>query len=161
MTYSYDAVGPGHVDAVAAGHVAGVRKLGVHAQRARPAPERHRHHRPSAAYGYDDASRLTSETITGDPRGASFNGALSYVLDGAGNRLSRTSTLAALGAQSFSTTPTTSSTAIPSTPTATRSAPTATRIAYDFENRLVSKDGGAVTVHTTATATASPRPSAA
>ena len=51
---------------------------------------RHRPKRRRTAY--DDASRLTSETITGDPRGTSFNGALSYVLDGAGNRLSRTST---------------------------------------------------------------------
>ena len=33
--------------------------------------------------------------------------------------------------------------------------------AYDFENRLVSKDGDAVTVPTIAMATASPRPSAA
>ena len=31
-----------------------------------------------AAYGYDDASRLTSETITGDPSGPSGNGALTY-----------------------------------------------------------------------------------
>jgi YD repeat-containing protein len=31
----------------------------------------------SARYGYDEASRLTSETITGDTHGASFKGALS------------------------------------------------------------------------------------
>src|SRR6185503_8294639 len=43
----------------------------------------------AATYGYDNASRLTSETISSDPRGASFNGALSYGIDGAGNRLTR------------------------------------------------------------------------
>jgi YD repeat-containing protein len=55
-----------------------------------------------ASYAYDQASRLTSETITGDPSGATGNGALTYVIDPDGNRLSRTSTLAALAAQSFS-----------------------------------------------------------
>ena len=71
-------------------------------------------------YGYDAAARLTSETITGDPRGASFNGALSYVLDGAGNRLSRTSTLAATPAQTYSYNANDELAATRTTPTATR-----------------------------------------
>jgi YD repeat-containing protein len=54
-----------------------------------------------AAYGYDAASRLTSETVTGDGSGASENGAVTYSTDPVGNRLSRASTLAALSAQSF------------------------------------------------------------
>ena len=49
------------------GNLAGIRELGVHVQRPRPAPERHRTSPAGrAAYGYDDAARLTSETITGD-----------------------------------------------------------------------------------------------
>jgi RHS repeat-associated protein len=100
----------------------------------------------SAAYGYDDASRLTSETITTDPGGATFNGALSYVIDGAGNRLSRTSTLAALGAQSFTyhdNDEISSDTFDANGYTISSGGHT---YAYDFENRLVSKDNGAVTV---------------
>src|SRR6185369_13661552 len=54
----------------------------------------------AVGYGYDNTYRLLSETVTGDPVTAN-NGALSYVLDAAANRQSRTSTLAALSAQSF------------------------------------------------------------
>jgi RHS repeat-associated protein len=49
----------------------------------------------AVTYGYDSVARLTSETIAGDPT-PSRNGALNYSLDAVGNRLSRTSTLAAL-----------------------------------------------------------------
>jgi RHS repeat-associated protein len=99
-----------------------------------------------AAYGYDDASRLVSETITGDPGGASFNGVLSYSLDGASNRLSRMSTLTTLGAQSF----TYNANDEISADTVDANGNTITSgghtYAYDFEDRLVSKDGGAVTI---------------
>jgi RHS repeat-associated protein len=99
----------------------------------------------SAAYGYDNASRLTSETITGDPRGANFNGALSYVLDGTGNRLSRTSTVGALGAQAFTfnANDELDSNVYDANGNTTESGGHA--YAYDFEDRLVSVDSGAVT----------------
>jgi len=48
----------------------------------------------AVGYGYDALARLTSETIANDPNSA--NGTLSYSLDAVGNRLSRTSTLAAI-----------------------------------------------------------------
>ena len=52
-------------------------------------------------YNYDAIYRLLNETIGGDPTAAN-NGALNYVLDPVGNRLSLNSTLAALPSQSFS-----------------------------------------------------------
>jgi RHS repeat-associated protein len=51
----------------------------------------------AVSYTYDLAARLTNETIAGDPI-PSHNGSLTYALDPVGNRLSRTSTLAALPA---------------------------------------------------------------
>ena len=99
-----------------------------------------------ATYDYDTASRLTAETITGDPSGAVGNGALTYSVDPVGNRLTRASTLAALGAQSFSydlNDELTSDTYDANGNTTSSGGHT---YGYDFENRLVSKDGGAVTV---------------
>ena len=69
------------------------------------------------------------------------------MLDGAGNRL--VADVDARGARRRSrspTTPTTSSAPTRTTPTATRLSSGGHTYAYDFENRLVSKDGGAVTV---------------
>ena len=51
-------------------------------------------------YTYDNAWRLTNETMTGDPVPAN-NGNLSYLLDAVANRTSLTSTLFALNNQSF------------------------------------------------------------
>ncbi len=99
-----------------------------------------------AAYGYDTASRLTSETITGDPSGPSGNGALTYSIDPVGNRLSRASTLAALGAQSFSYDANDELTSDGYDLNGNTTSSGGHTYAYDFENRLVSKDGGAVTV---------------
>jgi RHS repeat-associated protein len=100
----------------------------------------------SAAYGYDDASRLASETISGDPRGASFNGALSYGLDGAGNRLLRVSTMAALGPQSFTYNANDEISGDTFDANGNTTASGGHTYAYDFEDRLVSKDSGAVTL---------------
>ncbi len=96
-----------------------------------------------AAYGYDAASRLSSETITGDPTG---NGSLIYALDPAGNRLSRTSTLSALGPQSFSYDGNDELTTDSYDLNGNTTSSGGHTYAYDFENRLVSKDGGAVLV---------------
>ena len=51
-----------------------------------------------AEYGYDSIYRLTSEAVTGDPH--AVNGSVGYTHDAVGNRLSRTSTLAGVTAQS-------------------------------------------------------------
>ena len=99
-----------------------------------------------AAYGYDDASRLTSETITGDPSGPSGNGALTYVIDPVGNRSSRMSTLATVGAQSFSYDANDELTNDGYDLNGNTTSSGGHTYGYDFENRLVSKDGGSVTV---------------
>lgn len=52
----------------------------------------------TVTYTYDDLYRLTSETIDNDLHGN--NGALNYIYDPVGNRLSRSSTLAAVPSQS-------------------------------------------------------------
>jgi RHS repeat-associated protein len=97
-----------------------------------------------ATYGYDAASRLTSEAVTGDPRGDGFNGAVSYELDGVGNRLSRTSTLAALGAQSFSYNANDELASDGYDLNGNTVSSDGHSYAYDFDNRLVSKDGATV-----------------
>ncbi len=99
-----------------------------------------------AAYGYDAASRLTSETITGDPSGPTGNGSLTYGLDAAGNRLSRASTLAALDAQSFSYDGNDELTTDTYDLNGNTTSSGGHTYGYDFENRLVSKDGSAITL---------------
>jgi RHS repeat-associated protein len=98
----------------------------------------------AAAYGYDAASRLTSETITNGPSGN--DGALTYVLDSVGNRRSRASTLPGLGAQSFSYDPNDELTSDGYDLNGNTTSSGGHIYAYDFENRLVSKDGDAVTL---------------
>ncbi|MBL8234184.1 MAG: RHS repeat-associated core domain-containing protein [Bryobacterales bacterium] len=51
----------------------------------------------SVSWAYDASYRLTTETVTGDPMPA-LNGVIGYGLDAVGNRLSRTSTIAAIPA---------------------------------------------------------------
>jgi RHS repeat-associated protein len=98
------------------------------------------------AYGYDAVARLSSETITNDPQGSVGNGALSYSLDPTGNRLSRTSTLAALGAQSFSYDANDQLGSDDYDANGNTTSADGHTYAYDFENRLKSKDGTAVTL---------------
>jgi RHS repeat-associated protein len=100
----------------------------------------------TAEYTYDYAGRLTGETITNDPRGGSFNGVLSYVLDAVGNRSSRASTLAALGAQSFAYNANDEISGDTVDANGNTISSGGHTYAYDFDNRLVSKDGGAVVV---------------
>ncbi len=103
-------------------------------------------HGREAAYGYDVASRLTSETVTGDSNGATGNGEVTYAIDPAGNRSSRTSALAALSAQSFTYDANDQVTSDEYDSNGNTTASDGHTYAYDFENRLVSKDGGAVTI---------------
>ncbi len=95
-------------------------------------------------YGYDQLYRLRTETVTGDPAGV--NGVVGYDYDPVGNRLARTSTL-------------------PGVPTTTYEYDENDRITtekyddngntletdehtytYDYDNRLIGADGGAVTI---------------
>jgi len=99
-----------------------------------------------ATYGYDAASRLTSETVTGDPGGAAGNGALTYSIDPVGNRLTCASTLAALGAQSFGYDANDELTSDSYDANGNTTSSGGHTYGYDFENHLVSKDGGLVTV---------------
>jgi RHS repeat-associated protein len=98
------------------------------------------------AYGYDAVSRLTSETVTNDPQGVSGNGELSYTLDPTGNRLTRTSTLAALGAQSFTYDANDQLANAGYDANGNTISSDGHTYGYDFENRLLSKDSGAVTI---------------
>jgi RHS repeat-associated protein len=98
------------------------------------------------AYTYDMASRLTGETITDDPSGPRGNGELTYVIDPVGNRSSRASTLAALGAQSLSYDPNDELTSDGYDLNGNTTSSGGHAYAYDFENRFVSKDSGAVTL---------------
>ncbi len=95
---------------------------------------------------YDTASRLTSEAITSDPSGPAGNGALSYSIDPVGNRTTRTSTLAALGAQSFGYDANDELTTDSYDANGNTTTSGGHTYGYDFENRLVSKDGGTVTL---------------
>jgi RHS repeat-associated protein len=82
---------------------------------------------------------LLSENISGDPTTAN-NGALSYVLDPAGNRVSLTSTLAVLPDQSFSYDP--DDRLLTDTYDANGNTLTSggNTFAYDFEDRLTQSD---------------------
>lgn len=96
-------------------------------------------------YAYDALYRLISETISGDP-GAGANGAVSYAYDAVGNRLSRSSNIAALPSQSF----TYDQNDRLSTDTYDANGNTLTSsgasFTYDFENRLKSANSGAITI---------------
>jgi RHS repeat-associated protein len=99
----------------------------------------------TATYGYDAVSRLKSESVAEDPRGNSANGTLTYTLDGVGNRLSRT---AALGfpAQSFSYNPNGEISGDTYDADGNTTGSDGAVFAYDYQDRLVSKNNGAVTL---------------
>ncbi len=99
-----------------------------------------------ATYGYDTASRLTSEAITSDPSGPAGNGALTYSIDPVGNRTTRASTLAALGPQSFGYDANDELAADTYDANGNTTSSGGHSYGYDFENRLISKDGGAATL---------------
>ncbi|HTB61660.1 MAG TPA: RHS repeat-associated core domain-containing protein [Polyangia bacterium] len=98
-----------------------------------------------ATYGYDADARLMSEEVSGDPSGPGGNGLITYSLDPAGNRLSRTSGLAALGNQSFQYDPNDQLSSDTYDGNGNTTALATDSYAYDFENHLLSKNGGAVT----------------
>jgi RHS repeat-associated protein len=95
----------------------------------------------AASYDYDSVARLTSEIITSDPRGGTFNGALTYTLDPVGNRLARASTLGALGAQAFSYDANDQLAGDSYDANGNMTASDGYTYTYDSQNRLVSKAG--------------------
>jgi RHS repeat-associated protein len=100
----------------------------------------------AAAYGYDDDGWLTSETISGASGGAGNNGAITYVLDGVGNRVSRTSAIAAIPSASYSYDANDQLTSDDYDLNGNTTNSGGDTFGYDFENRLVSKNGGAVSI---------------
>jgi RHS repeat-associated protein len=96
------------------------------------------------SWTYDGIYRLTSETISLDPH--SNNGSVGYGLDPVGNRLNQTSILPGIATGSLTYDPNDRL----STETYDNNGNTlvsgARTFAYDFENRLKSLNGGAVTV---------------
>src|SRR5205807_2522469 len=86
------------------------------------------------SYGYDILYRLTGETITGDPDGAT--GAVGYTLDAVGNRLNRTSTLTAVPPSTGTFDANDRLTNDTYDPNGSTTASGANTYAYDFENRL-------------------------
>src|SRR6185503_640984 len=95
-------------------------------------------------YGYDAAARLTSETITNDPNSA--NGALTYSLDAVGNRLTRTSTLAAVPASTSTYDANDRLNSDGYDANGNTSSADGKTYAYNFENRIKSINAGALTV---------------
>ena len=97
-----------------------------------------------AAWGYDALYRLTGETITGDPDGA--NGAVGYTFDPVGNRLTRTSSLAAVPAatSAFDANDRLTSGGYDLNGSTTSSGGNA--YTFDFEGRLKQMNSGAVSI---------------
>jgi RHS repeat-associated protein len=96
-------------------------------------------------YTYDDLYRLTNEMISGnaDP---TQNGSIGYQYDHVGNRLQRTSTLAAVppASYSFDSNDRLSSDTYDSNGSTIASG--GNNYSYDFENHLTSSNAGAVTI---------------
>jgi len=96
------------------------------------------------SWTYDGIYRLTNETISLDPR--SKNGTVDYGLDPVGNRLSQTSTLPGISSGNFNY----DANDRLSTETYDANGNTLTSggktFAYDFENRVKSMNGSAVTL---------------
>jgi RHS repeat-associated protein len=96
-------------------------------------------------YTYDDLYRLTNETITSDPTPTN-NGSISYTYDPVGNRLSRTSTVAAIPNQTFAYDANDRLTSDTYDNNGNTIASEGNTYAYDFENHLIGQNTGAVTI---------------
>jgi RHS repeat-associated protein len=94
----------------------------------------------TVTYGYDDLYRLTSETVSSDPRGN--NGQVTYTFDNVGNRLQRNSTLPAVPATGLLNYDANDRTAAdPYDSDGNLLSSGAGTNVYDFENRLVQAGG--------------------
>jgi RHS repeat-associated protein len=97
----------------------------------------------TASYSYHNLYRLTQETIAGDPSGV--NGAIGYAYDAVGNRLDRSSTLAEVPPDSYAYDANDRLTRDGYDASGSTIASGGHTYAYDFENRLIGMDNGAVT----------------
>jgi YD repeat-containing protein len=91
-------------------------------------------------YTYDDLYRLTNEAIANDPHGV--NGTVSYGYDLVGNRLNRTSTLAAVPSQSSTYDANDRLTSDNYDNNGNTTSANSNTYAYDFENHLTSLNAG-------------------
>jgi len=96
-------------------------------------------------YSYDDLYRLTNETITADPV-TSNNGSISYSYDAVGNRLSRSSSIAAVpsSTHAFDANDRLTTDSYDSNGNTVASA--GNSYSFDFENRLTSLNNGQVSI---------------
>jgi RHS repeat-associated protein len=97
----------------------------------------------TVSYAYDALYRLTGETVAGDQTSAN-NGQVGYTYDAAGNRLTRTSTIPAIMGQTFAYDADDRLTSDTYDPNGNAKQSQGSSYAYDFENRLVSVNDGAV-----------------
>jgi RHS repeat-associated protein len=97
------------------------------------------------SYTYDALYRLTSETIIGSSD-STKNGSVGYQYDPVGNRLQRTSTLAAVPPASYSFDANDRLMSDTYDLNGSTVASGGDTYAYDFENRLTSSNGGSVTI---------------
>jgi RHS repeat-associated protein len=94
----------------------------------------------SVQWAHDPLQRLTGETISGDPHGV--NGAISYGWDAAGNRTSRTSSVAPVASQSQSYDADDRLNSDVCDDDGSTLSAAGTTYTYDFESRLTSASGG-------------------
>lgn len=97
----------------------------------------------TASYSYDSLYRLTAETIADDPLAIS-NGSVGYRYDPGGNRLARSSTLAAVDTASYSYDANDRLAADQYDANGNTTAAGGASYSYNFENRLVGLNGGQV-----------------
>lgn len=95
-------------------------------------------------YGYDDAYKLTSETITGMPN-PTHNGQINYSYDAVGNRLTRSSSLAAVSNQTLAYDKNDRSNSDAYDNNGNTLTANGTTYRFDWENRLQSVNNGSVT----------------
>ena len=94
-------------------------------------------------YNYDALYRLKGETISNDPIAAN-NGSINYAYDAVGNRLNRASTVAAIAPTNSTYDENDRLTSDAYDPNGNTTASNSKTYEYDFENRLISLNGGAV-----------------
>ncbi|HEY0140201.1 MAG TPA: RHS repeat-associated core domain-containing protein [Thermoanaerobaculia bacterium] len=99
----------------------------------------------NVGYSYDALYRLTGETVAGDPTAAA-NGSVAYTYDAVANRLSRTSTLAAVPSSISAYDANDRLTTEAYDANGNTRAANGSTYTYDFEDRITSVNGGAIRI---------------